>query len=95
MATNLSPNAKSKTIILISQQSNLIGGMRMQELLNYDYLPSNIQQLPVRASQPLASFQRDFSQDLNPPQYQIIPSTNSLQPNAAGFRVQANRFEEP
>ena len=69
----------------------------MQELLNYDYLPTNLpQQLPVRASQPVASFQRDLSsQDLNPPQYQRIPSSNSLQQNAAGFRVQPNRFEDP
>jgi hypothetical protein len=41
-------------------------GQRMQELLNYDYLPTN-----VRASNDLASFKREFSAESSP--YKPIP----------------------
>lgn len=63
----------------------------MQDLLNYEYLLN--QQQPVRASQPVASFQREFSTDLNQP-YQIIPTSQSLQ-QPAGYRVPPNRLEQP
>ncbi len=60
-------------------------GQRMQELLNYDYLPTN-----VRASNELASFQREFSTEIQPSPYNAIQ-----QVLAAGARPAPNKFEKP
>ena len=57
----------------------------MQELLNYDFLAQPISNSPVRASQDkLASFQRDFSSEINLPS-RFPPAPNSVQ--AAGKPV--------
>lgn len=58
----------------------------MQELLNYDYLPTT----NVRSSNDVASFKRDFTIEQQPSPYKAINEVL-----AAGAKPGSNKFEKP
>jgi hypothetical protein len=67
MAQILDQQKKSK----FSKSNLMLGGARMQEIFNYDYVQTTPPLPDVRYSQEkLASFQRDFGAEINlPPRF--------------------------